>query len=162
MPSPELLTRRVTLIFLPDIGLEDRVTAISGALCGVYPSVYLYAGQTSQEDILRSPGLKVDYTAVPQENDPAVWTASLNVFGLYDPAFGKNYENVMTITLMLDGAPTVIEVDLTEELSKAMAYFDGHLPIDIPLQLSIALSWNGIAVTCEVLPWSAGANRIEI
>jgi hypothetical protein len=162
-PASDPLTHRLELVFTMDAGLQDRVATLSGALCGVYPSVNLYTGETSLEEIRRSPGLQLGYTAVPTAV-PGRWTASLPVFGLYTPDYGTNYFNVMTVTVKWsDGSAEQVPVDLTEELSKALAHYTDGLPVDVPLVLEIELSLHDITIEGKALPWKEYTGReIEI
>ena len=151
-PDPILLTHTVTLTFNLDNNLGDMVSGLSGALYGVYPSVHLATCTTLPEEILRSPNVRVGYTAI--QNNRTSWMATLHVFGICDPAYGQNYMNKMPITLMMNGIPEVVNIDLTNNLSKIIKEYGGKIPAN--LKLNIELRWNGIEVIGTVKPWQGG------
>lgn len=155
-PRPSLLTRTLILSFKLDSRLQNRVTGLTGALYGVYPSVHLFSGLTNEEDIKQSPELAVEYMATPNNDNTSLWQASINLFGLADPEYGNNYQNQMTVSLTLPEETIRIGVDLTHTLSKIMELFGGILPVNIPLEIDIELEWNGIEVIGTVQPWEYG------
>jgi hypothetical protein len=158
-PSPGLLTHTVQLNFIAEEDLQSHITAISGALTGIYPSVDLFTGSTAEAEKARSPGLESVYTATLDENDPGLWTAALRALGLYDPGYGRNGRNEMTFTVTVDGEPQTVTVDLTEQISSALKFYGGDLPVDRPLILEIEL-WrvvgenNVFRIQAKVRPWS--------
>jgi hypothetical protein len=160
-PSPGLLTRTVQLNFIAAEYLQSRITALSGALNGIYPSVDLFTGSTAEAEKARSPGLEAAYTATTDGDEPGLWTAALRVLGLYNPGDGSNGRSETTFTVTVDGESQTITKDLTEQISGTLAYYNGNLPIDISLILEIELSGvinehGDFVITAKVRPWSNG------
>jgi hypothetical protein len=158
VPVPDLLSHTLQLDFIAEEDMQDRVTALSGALSGVYPSVDLYTGKTAASEIARSPGLQADYAAVRDGSNPGLWTAALELFGLYDPNTDADYRNVMTFSVTVDGTPRPVTVDITPQLANALSYYAGDLPVNIPLKLEINLTkaideHGAIFISAEVMPW---------
>jgi hypothetical protein len=169
VPVPGLLTHTVRLHFILAEYLYTRITALSGALSGVYPSVDLYTGKTAEAEIARSPGLQAGYVAARDASNPGLWTAVLELFGLYDPnAAEADYRNMMTFSVTVDGTPRPVTVDITGELTRALAYYAGELPVNIPLTLEIELTGavdehGEFIITAKARPWSeAGGQTVEI
>ena len=160
-PAPQLLTRRLILVFSLEGDLAENVTALWGGLPGVLPSVNLFTGETSPQEASRAPSLLVGYVAAPVEDSPNLWIASINLFGLHDPAFGGNYRNVMTVNLTIDGRTIDLDIDLTEQLSLILEHYNGTLPVGIPLELEVALTWEEYGAAGQVKPWEEPGGDTE-
>jgi hypothetical protein len=166
-PSPDPLTRTVQLDFIAAEYLQSRITAITGTLNGIYPSVDLFTGETAEAEKARSPGLEAAYTAATDGDNPGLWTATLRVLGLYNPGDGSNGRSETTFTVTLDGESQTITKDLTEQISGTLAYYNGNLPIDISLILEIELSGvidehGEFIITAKVRPWSEAGGKTII
>jgi len=153
-PVPALLTREITLTFTLDEKLSSWVSGLSGSLYGVYPSVHLFSGVTSDNEIRKSPETCISYSATA--NTPQTWTATMQVFGLYNPEHGEAYSNIMPITLNMNGTAVPTSIDLTGGLSDILSSFEGNIPVEIPLEFEVEMQWNGIEVISTVRPWKNG------
>ena len=149
-PSPTLLTRTMRLNFTLEQELLTKVTALSGVLQGVYPSVQLCSGKTIASEIDRSPNLWIDYYGIQKEDH---WTVSINLLGICDPEQGKIYENITKLSLIMDEEEVTIEVDLTKSLSNILESYEGELPVEIPVQLNIELELVDVGISGRVESW---------
>jgi hypothetical protein len=125
-PSPELLTRRLVLVFTFAGGLETEVVSLTGVLPGVFPSVLLSTGLPDTESVDRSTGTAVRFGVSGQG---AQRTARVGLFGLRDPQEGQAYTNTLALTLaMNDGRQEKVTVDLTGTLSEIISGNQGLFP----------------------------------
>jgi len=150
-PTPNLLTRTLTLNFALSGELMEEVKAISGTLLGIYPSVQLSTGKTIESEIARAPELSMNYAADKQEDG---WKASINLFGICNPKNGETYQSLSTITLEMTEANLQTEVELTGSLTNILENNDGTLPIDVPIQINVELELIDIGVSGNVISWS--------
>ena len=158
-PIPDLLTRSITLSFGMDNELQALVTGLKGSLPGIYPSVQLFTGKTTDTEMARAPGLYTDYVA---EKNTGRWMISIDLFGLCDPEHGEIYRNISNVTLSTNTIDYEIEVDLTESLSNIMENYEGALPVDIPIQLNVELELVDIEIAASVQSWSYVSNGMEV
>lgn len=149
-PRVSLLTQTLELPITLKNGLGGEVTAISGILQGVSPSVNLLTGApVSSVDACANTA--VSFTA---GGEGSARTASISLFGICDPAGGEAYTNTLNLTLtMSDGSTEDLAVDLTDVLTDALS--GGSFPsggLDLPVEVSRVSMQLGAKVT----GWSAG------
>ena len=152
-PTPESLTKSVSLIFTITGNLRDGVSDISGRLYGIYPSVHLYYCTLPEADTDKSIQTYISFsTTATEEGKPYIRrTVRFNIFGLCHPENGEVYRNLMPLTVTLDGVEYDFEIDLTENLSRILDYYQGVIPLEIPLD--IELTMDDIYVKGEVKSW---------
>ena len=152
-PTPSLLTRTVRLNFSVDEELQKQVIGLTGTLRGVYPSVQLFTGETAQEEIEQAPELQIGYIANQDSEKKENWTASLHVFGLHDPKYGENYQNMGEIILETVDNQHRVEVDLTDALSNILEQYEGEIPVSIPVEVNVEVKLVEVGVSAEVESW---------
>lgn len=150
-PAPALLTRTLNLVFTLMDGLEINVESLTGVLYGVCPSIYLYSHDPLQGDIdAASQAISFTTETIGRQS-----TASLQLFGLYNPDYGQTYTNVLELALTTsDGHEHSFEVDLTTTLSDIIAEYGYELPIK--LSLPIEVRQTEIGITGNVIGWIEG------
>ncbi|MDF9829912.1 hypothetical protein M2133_001256 [Parabacteroides sp. PF5-6] len=149
------LTRTFVIRFVVTNG--DTFNRIKGALEGVYFAVYLATGLPVGEE--------TDWH-IPFEtaiNDDNTATATIHLLGLYDPANGLNYENILPVVLEDDDGDTYpTEIDLSEVLTDILDDNGGQIPIDIPVEIEVALEQINGSLVAVVKPWDEGKGGGEV
>jgi len=152
-PTPSLLTRTVTLNFSVDEELQDQVIGLTGTLRGVYPSVQLFTGETKREEMEQAPEIQIGYIASQDNEKKEYWTAILHVFGLHDPKYGENYQNMGEIILETVDNQHRVEVDLTDALSNILEEYEGEIPVSIPIEVNVEVKLVEIGIAATVESW---------
>lgn len=154
-PTPRKLTYTVTLnfkfIFVGET--QGEISAFSGALYGIYPSVQLFDGTTTYADLQQCPRVHAGFVAEQTAGGNGLnWQVNLNLFGLYKAKNGEEHTNNMDLTVTINGKEYTFTVDLTENITNILEYTGGVIPLDIPLE--VELSYNqDLSVTANVKPW---------
>ena len=153
-PSPELLTRRLVLVFTLAGGLETEVVSLAGVLPGVFPSVLLSTGLPATESTDRSTGTAVRFGI---SGEGAQRTARVGLLGLRDPQEGQAYTNTLVLTLaMNDGIEEKVTVDITDTLSKIISGNQGLFPPLVYMTIGLAPTSDGdgnVTITAGIKEW---------
>lgn len=154
-PPVYLLTKTFVLRF--EVMSIDKFRWINGALCGVYYAVYLATGQPVGNDT----EWKIPFEIEISEDNTA--TATIHILGIYDPADGANYQNIMPLQLEDDEGNTYLtDIDLNEVLTDILDHNDGEIPIDIPVEVEVELEVVDGNLRVTVKPWEEGKGVGEI
>lgn len=135
-PLAQLLTKTITLSFFVQGNLSTEVKAINAVVHGVYPSVLLYTGKPNSTDLNNQSGaIRISAQQVSNTNE---WQGVAHIFGLYDPKYGSNYENILSISIENSGGESeTTDVDLTDLLSDIIKENGGDIPVELPIKVDL-------------------------
>lgn len=149
---PRQLTRNLNLkIALSDI---RGVDAITGTLCGVYPSLLLSTGKPAPESVASAPEVKSSFRV-----DSPTQKVEINfrTLGILNPEGGKNYDSLMELTLWgNDGWHQEVTVNMTEVLTDIIGKNNGDLPIEVPVEIEVVIEPVGTSLQASVKAWRQG------
>jgi len=151
-PAPVLLTHTVTFTFTVSGDFEGEVSNFNGALYGVYPSIRLFDGTTSEDDLVQCPNVYADFVAArANAESDLVWQVNMNLFGIHNPRYGDVYTSVMHLNVTIGQKQYTFDIDITQSITEILEYNLGVIPLEIPLEIEIALVEN--TLTGIVKPW---------
>lgn len=149
---PRQLTRNLKLkIELSDI---RGVDALTGTLCGIYPSLLLSTGKPSAESVALAPTVKSSFRV---DNPTKKVEINLRTLGVLNPEGGDNYRSLMELVLLgNDGWQQEATVDMTEVLTDIFSQNKDDLPIETPVEVEVIITPVGMSLEASVKSWVQG------
>ena len=153
-PLPELLARRLVLVFTFADGLETEVVSLTGVLPGVFPAVLLSTGRPPEP----APGT-VTAVRFGISGEGAQRTAQVGLLGLYDPG-GQQVQDAgllaLTLTLNDGERKAAVVNDLPALLSAIIAGNGGVFPSPLYMTIGLAPASDGdgnVTITAGIKEW---------
>ena len=153
-PLPELLARRLVLVFTFADGLETEVVSLTGVLPGVFPAVLLSTGRPPEP----APGT-VTAVRFGISGEGAQRTAQVGLLGLYDPG-GQQVQDAgllaLTLTLSNGERKAAVMNDLPALLSAIIAGNRGVFPSPLYMTIGLAPASDGdgnVTITAGIKEW---------
>lgn len=173
-PVPRNLVKRMTLHFLIT-GVESSMK-LNGRLNGVYPSLLLLSGAPSAASSAAAPETSVRFSATPAparaggegpalQASPSTFLASADIrlLGLLSPEYGSRYD--CRLYLQVSGASGdryEASVDMNRTVTEIIASYDGELPPDKTIEVSIGVNLLNTVLTAAVKGWTEGSGEGEV
>lgn len=153
-PPAVLLTRSISLQLLVGEELAQQIEGITGVMRGVMTEMNLATKEARNGNETNMARVGTAFETIPTGQG---FEAGITLFGMADPKYGESYTNILTLHIRYHNeVEAVLEVDITNAISRVIEQYQGIIPIELPLKIEIGQTKTGLKA--NVTDWEETEN----